>query len=112
MSKELDAFERIKDDLEYVTRLDYVSPIVRGEVRDELYKIYHRELPDLEIIETALNRLEKLEEILKIIKEKGINTFCLENTDNSDEYKELTKSHLGMKRLTETEFNLLKEYFK
>lgn len=69
MSKELEAFERIKDDLEYVTRLDYVSPIVRGEVRDELYKIYHRELPDLDIIETALNRLEELEEVLSFIKE-------------------------------------------
>lgn len=62
MSKGLEALERIKQDLEYITRLDYVEPIVRGEVRDELYKIYHRELPELDIIETALKRLETLEE--------------------------------------------------
>lgn len=60
MSKELEALENIKRDLEYITRLDYVDPIVRGEVRDELYKIYHRELPELDIIETALKNYEKL----------------------------------------------------
>ena len=69
MSKGLEALKRIEDDMEYVTRLDYVSPIVRGEVRDELYKIYHRELQDLDIIETALNRLEELDKVLRIIKE-------------------------------------------
>lgn len=60
MSKELEALENIKRDLEYITRLDYVDPIVRGEVRDELYKIYHRELPELDIIETALKNYEEL----------------------------------------------------
>lgn len=61
MSKELEALENIKSDLEYITRLDYVDPIVRGEVRDELYKIYHRELPELDLIENALKRLEVYE---------------------------------------------------
>lgn len=56
----LEALERIKYDLEYITRLDFVDPIVRGEVRDELYKIYHRELPELDIIETALKEYKTL----------------------------------------------------
>lgn len=42
----LEALDNIICDLEYITRLDYTDPIVRGEVRDELYKIYHRELPE------------------------------------------------------------------
>ena len=73
MSKELtplEALERIKSDLEYITRLDYVDPIVRGEVREELYKIYHRELPELDLIEIALKDYRLLKQDYEMIKEE------------------------------------------
>lgn len=87
MSKELEALDNIKRDLEYITRLDYVEPIVRGEVRDELYKIYHRELPELDIIETALKRLEQQNALINVIKEVFefgvINEKVIEKNDGS-----------------------------
>ena len=132
MSKEitpLEALERIKSDLEYITRLDYVDPIVRGEVREELYKIYHRELPELDIIETALKRLEEIDEayeclpvdfrkiikVLEIIKEKRVNVGYLlhdieehfmkyeEYLENFDYYQDV------LIPLTSKEYELLKE---
>lgn len=77
MSKELEALENIKQDLEYITRLDYVEPIVRGEVRDNLYKIYHRELPELDIIEKALKNYDKLSQSQDTKKESGVDPVML-----------------------------------
>lgn len=65
MSKGLEALKRIECDMEYVTRLDFVEPIVRGEVQQELYKIYHREERDLDIIEKELKAFEDIKFILK-----------------------------------------------
>ena len=117
MSKELEALENIKQDLEYITRLDYVEPIVRGEVRDNLFKIYHRELPELDIIEKALKALE-------IIKEKKVDTYSFIKNDyqNYNEYldrmcflnncnrESLFKKCCGI--LTQEEFDVLKEVLK
>lgn len=58
MKTALEALERIKNDMEYVTRLDFVEPIVRGQVQEDLYKIYHREEKDLDLIEKSLKTLE------------------------------------------------------
>lgn len=77
MSKELEALENIKRDLEYITRLDYVEPVVRGEVRDNLFKIYHRELPELDIIETALKNYEELSQLKDIEEELGVDPVIL-----------------------------------
>lgn len=65
MSEGLKALENIKIDMEYVTRLDFVEPIVRGEVQQNLYKIYHRETPELDIIEKELKDYQEIKEIAK-----------------------------------------------
>lgn len=67
------------------------------------------------MVMNALNRLEELEEVLKIIKEKGvavgfIQLLLTENCGGLKEYND----YIGDNKLylTETEFNLLKEYLK
>ena len=68
------ALERIETDMEYVTRLDFVEPIVRGEVQQELYKIYHRELPELDIIKNDLDLFET-------IINKDVDIWLVRNCD-------------------------------
>lgn len=92
MSKGLEALENIKIDMEYVTRLDFVEPIVRGEVQQELYKIYHRETPELETIEKELKALE----IIRKLHQRNLLKFCFEDL-------------LYTKFITQEEYNLLKE---
>ena len=89
MIKELEALENIKQDLEYITRLDYVEPVVRGEVRDNLFKIYHRELPELDIIEKALKAFE----IIKKYPRCSLQRYIGFNELVKNGY-ELTQEHL------------------
>ena len=114
MNKGLEALENIKIDMEYVTRLDFVEPVVRGEVQQSLYKIYHRETPELEIIEKELKALE-------IIKNKGVFVHLLRQSENVEVYnsfmivafKEMAKKdYEGVVKkfcLTQEEFDLSKE---
>ena len=121
----LEALENIKSDLEYITRLDYVEPIVRGEVRDKLYKIYHRELPELDIIETELKRLEKQDKKIKGM-ELALSEHALtiqrqhDQIEKQDEILRIIKEHIYIKGnrvyyknyewvLTPMQFDLLKE---
>ena len=53
-----EALDKIKDWVEYITRLDYVEPIVRGEVKEALYNAYHKTTPEFKIIEKDLEILE------------------------------------------------------
>ena len=82
MSKGLEALENIKRDMEYVTRLDFVKPIVSGEVQQELYKIYHRETPELDIIEKELKEYELMKQTQIIICDKKISDDDLEKLKN------------------------------
>ncbi len=109
MSKGLEALENIKRDMEYVTRLDFVKPIVRGEVQQELYKIYHRETPELDTIEKELKALD-------VIKYKQVNVYSFiqrkpktfeEYQDIDDEIEQLSEVSLSME-----EYDLLKEVLK
>lgn len=112
MNKGLEALENIKIDMEYVTRLDFVEPVVRGEVQQSLYKIYHRETPELEIIEKELKALE-------IIRNKSVNVrnliiYCFEMKDTYKEYVEAFNYYenyweLGKELLTKEEFDSLRE---
>lgn len=79
MSKALEALKRIEHDMEYVTRLDFVEPIVRGEVQQELCKIYHREEKDLTVIEKELKAFE-------IIKKKNVNVLMVKEAESYDKY--------------------------
>jgi len=57
----------------------------------------------IRIIKTALNRLEELEKVLEIIKNKHLINLTF--ADDFDVF-------LERNNLTETEFSLLKEYLK
>ena len=132
MSRELEAFKRIKD-------ITYD--------RTNLYGIeVFRE--DLDLIETALNEKinieNRLDEIFEnhniksftelnerlcdynelkfdddlkqkklkafeIIKEKGVNAVIIKETDNANEYNELTRHHYRMLPLNQEEFIILKK---
>lgn len=64
--------------------------------------------------EQELIYIAELRKVLKIIKQKGVNTNLMFDKDCEDveTYNEIIKSHIYMRYLTETEFNLLKEYLK
>lgn len=64
---------------------------------------------EVEIIEIALNRLEELEKVLKIIKEKKVDCFILPYQKSVEQYNSYACNYI---KLTEAEFNLLKEYLK
>ena len=55
-----ESLKDIKNWVEYITRLDYVEPIVRGEVKELLYNAYHKTTPEFEIIERDLETLETI----------------------------------------------------
>ena len=55
-----EALEIIKNWVEYITRLDYVEPIVRGEVKQLLHDAYHKTIPEFTQIEKDLEVLEIL----------------------------------------------------
>ena len=75
-----ESLERIKDWVEYLTRLDYVEPIVRGEVKQLLYDAYHQTTPEFEQIEKELEELESYRQKANIsetfaIDEEEVNIF-------------------------------------
>ena len=69
-----EALENIKNAVEYITRLDYVDPIVRGEVKQILFDAYHKTTPEFEIIENDLEILEILRKHLTTIQITGLGT--------------------------------------
>lgn len=59
MSKELEALQKLRDLVEYLTRIDYVSTDLRNEVKELLIKSYEDSNGLFSQIEEALNELEK-----------------------------------------------------
>lgn len=104
-NKGLEALENIKIDMEYVTRLDFVEPVVRGEVQQNLYKIYHRETPELETIEKELKALEILKKYVSIQESNGdlFDYFIVD--------KQYVSSG-SCNVITNKEYDLLKEVLK
>ena len=102
MNKSLEALGNIKIDMEYITRLDFVEPIVRGEVQQSLYKIYHRETPELEIIEEDLKALEA-------IRKKGVFVHLLQQSKNVEEYNSLMI--IAFKKTAERDYQAVVEKF-
>ena len=79
-----EALEEIEDWVEYFTRLDYVEPIVRGEVQQKFKDAYWGTLEHFEKIEKDLDILEILKEYFKDYHNiiKLLNTY-----EGKDEYK-------------------------
>lgn len=59
-----ESLEEIKDWVEYFTRLDYVEPIVRGEVQQKFKEAYWGTLDHFEKIEKDLEVLEILRKLI------------------------------------------------
>lgn len=102
------ALNYIKHWVEYITRLDYVDPIVRGEVKELLYNAYHKTTSEFDIIERDL-------EILEIIKKKVVDIGWVITFNNQIEYNKRVKTWSSNSNgyfLTEEEFNKLKEWLE
>lgn len=61
-----------------------------------------------DLIVSSLTRLEKLEKVIKIINEKDVNIFGLKTSKNYQLYNLFV---IEEDKLTEEEFNILKEVF-
>ena len=59
MSKELEALQKLRDLVEYLTRVDFVPTDLRNEVKELLIKSYEDSNGLFSQIEEALNELEK-----------------------------------------------------
>lgn len=67
----------------------------------------------VQTLETALDRLEELEEVLKIIKEKQVMfpiIITVIHCYGDEALKEYNRGIFQKRRITKTEFNLLKKY--
>ena len=94
MSKELEALEKLKQNNVDNTHL------------------FDTDL--LNIIENAFKRLEKQDEILRIIKEKFVIPAYIWNSENVEKYnkwlKQITfRKDFNVRKLTQEEYDLLKE---
>lgn len=97
------ALENIKNWVEYITRLDYVEPIVRGEVKQLLYDAYHKTTPEFEQIEKYLEVSEILKKYLFIVE-----------PDNEEDFKEFDRvDYLRlMDFMTREEYEVIKEWLE
>lgn len=77
-----EALESIKNWVEYITRLDYVEPIVRGEVKQLLYDAYHKTTPEFEQIQKDLEILEIIKKYcdIELFYEFAFNRYLLSFT--------------------------------
>lgn len=98
--------------IEYFTRLDYVDPIVRDEVRQLFIEAYQETTPELKIIEKDLERLRKQDKILSILKNHPMLDLSILNEYSIDDRLEYEEDEDGtFNQLTSEEFEELKNYF-
>jgi len=62
----IELLEDLFNDIEFITRLDFVDPILRGEARDHLNEIYWKQSKNLEKIKRELK-------VLDVLKDKILN---------------------------------------
>lgn len=101
--KSKEALEKITDWIEYFTRLDYVDPIVRGEVQKNFYDAYHKTRPELELIKKDL-------EILEILRENTPNLHYILGSNNYEEYKIICDKHDAETDVDEKDYEKIKEW--
>lgn len=84
--------------------------VIRGNIEADII-VLPDETECCDIIETELKRLEKQDEILRIIKEKEVDVGWLKRAKDLHEYN----SGMGIgsySALTQKEYDLLKEWLK
>ena len=136
MTKELEALDSIKNALEVIqmynrnVKIDYglfntienglqrLESIDNSNPNEALECLEKLELltcdfewykDNINTIKQALLKAQEQEKVLKIIKEKNVNTLLLELAENLEEYNERIVPN---GKLTEEEFDLLKRHFK
>lgn len=83
--KSREALDDLKQWVEYITRLDYVEPEVRNEVKKLLYDAYHKTTPEFKIIEQDLEMLEFIKTHYEM---NGFNEL-IPKYDEVDKFSEL-----------------------
>ena len=96
MNKELEALQKLRDLVEYLTRIDYVSTDLRNEVKELLIKSYEDSDGYFSQIEKALNELEDAKYNYKAVKEMHNNSVAY-GTRIQNELNELKKRNEPMK---------------
>ena len=69
----------------------------------------HYDYADIEIIKQDLDRLEKLEKVIEILKRFNFTIYTIKYNDNETEFKIYTDCLLETQELTQEEYDLLKE---
>ena len=76
MNKELEALQKLRDLVEYLTRVDYVSTDLRNQVKELLIKSYEDSNGYFSQIEEALNELECAKHNYKAMEERYNNVVA------------------------------------
>ena len=76
MNKKLEALQKLRDLVEYLTRIDYVPTDLRNEVKELLIKSYQESNGYFSQIEQALNELEDAKHNYKAIEEMYNNVVA------------------------------------
>lgn len=69
MNKGLEALQKLRDLVEYLTRIDYVPSDLRNEVKELLIKSYKDSNGYFSQIEEALKQAQKQEKLLELYRE-------------------------------------------
>ena len=96
MSKELEVLQKLRDLVEYLTRIDYVPTELRNEVKELLIKSYKDSNGYFSQIEQALNELEDAKHNYKAIEEMYNNVVAYA-VKIQEELDELNKRNEPMK---------------
>lgn len=101
MNKELEALQKLRDLVEYLTRIDYVPTDLRNEVKELLINSYEDSNGYFSQIEEALNELEDAKHNYKAVEEMYNNSIAY-GTKIQKELNELKKRNEPMKVDLET----------
>ena len=132
-SKELEALNEVRENLDLEGCLDFINEKRITDIKQALQRLesidntnpsealeclekvelltcdFEWYKDNINTIKQALLKAQEQEKVLKIIKEKNVNTLLLELAENLEEYNERIVPN---GKLTEEEFDTLKRYFE
>jgi len=99
MSKELEVLQKLRDLVEYLTRIDYVPADLRNQVKELLIKSYKDSNGYFSQIEEALTKLDKLERLLTLMSYHCIVELKKTSVEKSKKYIEYKEEIQEFQRL-------------
>ena len=99
MNKGLEALQKLRDLVEYLTRIDYVPRDLRDEVKELLIKSYKDSNGYFSQIEEALTKLDKLERLLTLMSYHCIVELKNTSVEKSTKYTEYKEEIQEFQRL-------------